>query len=380
MTTRFVQSGAHTYKLLVLRHLADVHRYSDSILKCLELSAWVDTLQDRQGVSLARDEFRERTASKDIQLEMPKQLTETKMQILTQYVNYGVTTRKNFLRHFFPETKSSSFKLTKGCTPSWSNAQEKFISIFLNMIRGKQPFIINKRLLKEPFLSNIAKEGSQMEILRRCFGEEPKDLGEEVVLSIVVPKFCKTVHDTATESISMKKNGLVIFPQPKERKISKYQAALKEKEKMVNVLTARIEKVTSGDSESAGKLKSLQVDQAHGLFADADDIPYRQDNKRDLRMYLENKCSAAFFKPSLNYTAQKRDGMQDTLLKASQSMPKFSQEFYYFWDVKVKPNFSISSVVIMDFDVQHRPISSPKDILRIQRDKKNLAKTKNKMM
>ena len=113
-----------------------------------------------------------------------------------------------------------------------------------------------------------------METLRRCFGEEPKDLGEEVVLSIVVPKFCKTVHDTTRESISMKKNGLVIFPQPKEKKISKYQAALKEKEKMVNVLAATIEKLTSGDSESAGKLKSLQVDQAHGLFADADDIPY----------------------------------------------------------------------------------------------------------
>ena len=34
----------------------------------------------------------------------------------------------------------------------------------------------------------------------------------------------------------------------------------------------------------------------------------------------------------------------------------------------------------MDFDVQHRSSSSPKDLLRIQRDKKNLAKTKNKIM
>ena len=37
----------------------------------------------------------------------------------------------------------------------------------------------------------------------------------------------------------------------------------------------------------------------------------------------------------------------------------------------------------MDFDVQHRPSSfgkDPKDLLRIQRDKKNLAKTKNEMM
>ena len=34
----------------------------------------------------------------------------------------------------------------------------------------------------------------------------------------------------------------------------------------------------------------------------------------------------------------------------------------------------------MDFDVQPRSSSSPKDLLRIQRDKKNLTVTKNKMM
>ena len=219
-----------------------------------------------------------------------------------------------------------------------------------------------------------------MEILGRCFGEEPKDLGKEIVLSIIVPRFYKTIHDIPTERISMKKNVLVIFPQPKERKVSKYQAALKEKEKVVNVMAAGIEKLTSGDSESAGKPKSLQVNDAPGLFAHADDIPYQQDNKQDLQVYLEKKCPAVFFKPSLNYTAQIQDGMQDILLNLSQSMLKFSQYFQYFWDVKVKPNFLISYVVIMDFDVQHRSSSSPKDLLRIQRDKKNLAKTKNKIM
>ena len=84
MTTRFVQSGVHTYKWLVLWHLANVHGYPDSILKCLELGVWVSTLQDGQGVSLAHDKFHERTSSKDIQLVMSKQLTETNMQILMQ--------------------------------------------------------------------------------------------------------------------------------------------------------------------------------------------------------------------------------------------------------------------------------------------------------
>ena len=221
------------------------------------------------------------------------------------------------------------------------------------------------QLLKQPFSLNIAREGSQMEILGRCFDEEPKDLGKKIVLSIVVLKFCKTVHDIATQRMSVKKNVLVVFPQPKERKFSKYQAALKKKEKVVNVLAAGIEKLTSGDSESAEKLKSLQVNDAPGLLADANDIPYRQDSKRDLWVCLEKKCPAAFFKPSLNYTAQIRDGMQDILLNQLQSMLKFSQYFQYFWDVKVKPNFLISSVVIMDFDVQHRSSSSPKNLLRI---------------
>ena len=58
-----------------------------------------------------------------------------------------------------------------------------------------------------------------MEILGRCFGEEPKGLGKVIVLSIVVPKFCKTVHDITRETMFMKKNVLVIFPQPKERKV-----------------------------------------------------------------------------------------------------------------------------------------------------------------
>ena len=36
-------------------------------------------MQDGQGVSLARDEFDEKSATKDIQLVMLKQLTETNM-------------------------------------------------------------------------------------------------------------------------------------------------------------------------------------------------------------------------------------------------------------------------------------------------------------
>ena len=70
----------------------------------------------------------------------------------------------------------------------------------------------------------------------------------------------------------------------------------------------------------------------------------------------------ASFKPFVNCTVQIQNGMQNSLLNLLQSMLKFSQYFQYFWNVKVKPNFSISSVVIMDFDVQHRSSSSPNDL------------------
>ena len=77
---------------------------------------------------------------------------------------------------------------------------------------------------------------------------------------------------------------LSFFHNQKKEKFENIK--LKEKEKVVNTLAARIEKLTTGDSESAVKLKSLQVNYAPGLVADADDIPYRQNNKWDLRVYL----------------------------------------------------------------------------------------------
>ena len=75
------------------RHLADVQSYPETVIKRLVLGAWISTLKDGKGVSLARDEFHEKTASKDIQMVMPRKLTEGNMQILTQYATYGATSR-----------------------------------------------------------------------------------------------------------------------------------------------------------------------------------------------------------------------------------------------------------------------------------------------
>ena len=62
----------------------------------------MSALQDGKGVTLAHDEFHERKANKNIQLILPKMLTEKSMQVLCQYVTYGASARRNLIHQFFP--------------------------------------------------------------------------------------------------------------------------------------------------------------------------------------------------------------------------------------------------------------------------------------
>ena len=176
----------------------------------------------------------------------------------------------------------------------------------------------------------------------------------------------------------MKKNVLTIFPQAKIKKVPKHEVALKEKEKIVDILAAGIERITPGDKESALNLKKILFSEVPGLFADGEHEPYCQNNKRDLRVHLEKKYPSAFLKPTLTYSTQIRDGMQDVLLNLIQSIFKFSQYFKFFWDVKISPNFCLAQIVVIDFDVQNRSDPPTKDVLRIKRDRQN-TKTNQKM-
>lgn len=71
--------------------MADIATYPEEISKRLEGGAWVSALKDGKEVTLVRDESHERTASKDIEIVMPKQLTPTNMQILKQYSTYSAS-------------------------------------------------------------------------------------------------------------------------------------------------------------------------------------------------------------------------------------------------------------------------------------------------
>ena len=83
MAERFVVSGATLYQWLVIRYLAGLYvPYPRDIIDYFEHGGWVSALKKGQMVSLARDEFHERTASKDIQLFMPGNQTKENMEVL----------------------------------------------------------------------------------------------------------------------------------------------------------------------------------------------------------------------------------------------------------------------------------------------------------
>ena len=250
MTKIFTRSGSHLYKWLTLRHLADCSSYPENVLDRLKSGAWVSALKDGKGVTLATDEYHERTASKDIQLVLPKRLTDKNMQVTTHYVTYGACSRRNFTEEFFQKIKET-FRISKGCISSWLAAQEKKIILFQKLLETEQPFAEKSRSLHQPFTTNLAKEAARYSILgRKKIGDAYKDLGDEMVKTLVKPRFCKTLHDIPTEKIPMKKKILVLFPSSTAKRNPKKSTALKEKENVVNVLAASLVKMSVAGKNS----------------------------------------------------------------------------------------------------------------------------------
>ena len=110
-----MRSGTAMYKWLIIRHLADIKTFEKNILEILRAGGWVSCLKEGKGVCLARDEYHERTASKDIKFAMPKQVTGKNLEVLTNYSTYWATGRRNFIHKFFQNDSSSKFRLSKGC-------------------------------------------------------------------------------------------------------------------------------------------------------------------------------------------------------------------------------------------------------------------------
>ena len=225
-------------------------KLSKQKIEGMRSGGWVSALDNGKDVTLARDKFHERTASKDIGLILPKRLTDKNMQVFCQYVIYGPSARRNLIHQLFPVKEEKVFIKSKCCISLWLGIQEKYVNIFRQMISPKRPFNLEFRILTQPFTENIAKDGERLQILGRFIHrEERKDIGEDLVKSYVKTMFCAKLHNVSLERISMQKKIIILFPSKKEKAISRQHAAAKEKESKLNVLAVGLVKTSSGDVE-----------------------------------------------------------------------------------------------------------------------------------
>ena len=376
MAQRFVRSGATLYQWLILRHLADISdsvAYPSDILDRLKAGAWVSALTDSRGATLARDEYHERTASLEIKLRMPKQLTKKNMQVLTQYVTYSAATRNNLLAEIFRTNDRSQFEISKGCRRTWVDEQEKTIDLFSSMLQNERIFAMENRELKQPFTERLAKQSTKKDFLGRdVFGGIRQDYGKEILLSYVLPRFCSTKHAVSSEKMPMRKRGIALFPKDKPKKVSRAKAAEKEKEDMIGVLAAGIIQLSSNpDSGKKSSLAGCQISDTPGLVAENQYQPNRKKDKTGIRKIFQKRYENAFIHPIIspeNTAAVIRDGMQDLFLAPLKHHLKFIDYYNLFVEVKVKPSFAVSTTVCIDFDTQAREALVPKDNLRLVRD------------
>ena len=136
-------------------------------------------------------------------------------------------------------------------------------------------------------------------------------------------------------------------------------------------MAAGLVKTSSGAVQSSSQLQNLQVNDVPGFIADAENAPFMQTKKKDLRVFLQKQFPDAFKNPIDNSSStQVRDGMQDILLQPLGSTLTFCSYFDLFWMVKVKPSSHMSDTIVIDFDQQVRSHHSAKNLLRYHRDNK----------
>ena len=126
---------------------------------------WVSTLKDGQMVSLARDEFHERTTSEDIQLLMPRNQTKKNMEVVAHYLNVSAHIRTTLLENIIGKTHLAPFP-SKGCGKSELQEQEQFIQLFLKKLLTTEPFKCVNRDLVRPFTDKKAKTTVKHDMLK----------------------------------------------------------------------------------------------------------------------------------------------------------------------------------------------------------------------
>ena len=353
MANRFVLSGATLYQRMTLRHLADVGLFPPYILDFLDAQkGWVSALRDGYMVGLARDEFHERTASKDIQLIMPRNLSRENMKVVTHFFSFSAMLRKTLLQEIIGK-KAKVVAIKKGCAKNFINIQESYISKFKTKLEECSPFAFEKRKLTQPFTTKEANSKVVDELL------DSETLGKRILVSYVEPRYL----NHGISSIPPMRRRMIANFRP-ERKPSKKVKHLSQQKKVLEVLAAAAIKGTKDN-----KLVGAQLNRLPLLFCQDDGAPFSRP-KTGAREWLETRYPNAFpnhVTLNISNSIILRDGMQDIMTAPKSTFKTFEDYCHFFWNVKIAPSFRLSNCVGIIFDSQSRSVG-PKDVTRAQRD------------
>ena len=308
MAERFVVSGATLYQWLSLRHLADTqYTYPLDVIEFYEKGGWVSALRDSSMATLARDEFHERTASKDIQFYMPRNQTKKNMEVVCHYLTIGAKLRKTLLEEILGKSTKPSF-FSKGCGAKYKNQQESFVKSFFEKLDEVRPFSAEGRELRKPFTEEEVKDNIRNDMLNS------KQIGHDMLLAYVLPRFCNQKHDIPSEKRPMKRKVIATFPANSKGKRKKKNVD-KEQKNMLELLAAGVTRMSVDDvaRETMQDIAGSPVNRYPQLFSDSDGQLVWKEDKTGVRKFLERRYEEAFtsFLNEDSFEAVIKDSLQD---------------------------------------------------------------------
>ena len=190
-------------------------------------------------VSLARNEFHECTASKDIQLFMQRNQTKENMEVVCHYLTVSAKLENTFLEEIMGKTKVSPF-LSKGTGKAYLEEEESFIKKFLLTLQTIEPFSIRKSSLIKPFTNDLGKPN-----IRNLLNS--KHIGKEMLLAYIRPRFCDQEHVISFEKKPMKRKMLATFAT--DINLRKKYNIEKDQKQIMELLVAGVVKLSQKDGE-----------------------------------------------------------------------------------------------------------------------------------
>jgi len=104
MASLFAAFDRPSYQKIIPQHLADILTYPEKIRQCFECGAFVVSIKNRPGHSVALDECHEMRINKDMNSAIVRP-TKPYLQKTLHFFSYRVAAYKNMLAQLFPESE-----------------------------------------------------------------------------------------------------------------------------------------------------------------------------------------------------------------------------------------------------------------------------------